>query len=459
MVVHDGQSRQGRVARGSGSRGDRTDGARPRPDPQRRPRRAVGCGEDDAGRGPPRAHRHDPPGGQHRRGQHGLRPRPRGRPPAALGRAGRRSPDPGPARRRHEDQPDRHPRLRRLRRRAARGAARRRRRAVRRARLGRPGGRDRPRDGHPVGGVRGGRDAARRRRRPVRPPARGRRGDDRRLPGRLRRRRRAALPAAAGGRERDRALRADQPDPGGRGAARRRRRPRHPARGDHRAVRGRDAHGALPRRRGDRHRDADRRPGDRRRPRLLPPGRAGVRDGRGRAGRPAGGAGRRVPVAAGAPAAPGLRDRRLRAAPADRGPGRAARGRGRPHLRGRLRRPGLAGAGVLRDAASGDVGARQRARPAAGDGRERGHGRRWPRHRRAPRARLRPARRAAARGRGVRRGRHRRADQARAPPRPATPSRRRRTRCCCRAGTCPTRCCRSRSSPAAAPTKTRWAGR
>ena len=51
----------------------------------------------------------------------------------------------------------------------------------------------------------------------------------------------------AGRRGDDRALRADHPDPGGRGAARRRRRPRHPARGDHRAVRGRDAHGALPR--------------------------------------------------------------------------------------------------------------------------------------------------------------------------------------------------------------------
>ena len=35
-----------------------------------------------------------------------------------------------------------------------------------------PGGRDRPGDGHPVGGVRGRRDAARRRRLPVRPPAR-----------------------------------------------------------------------------------------------------------------------------------------------------------------------------------------------------------------------------------------------------------------------------------------------
>jgi elongation factor G len=52
---------------------------------------------------------------------------------------------------------------------------------------------------------------------------------------------------------------------------RRGRRARHPARGDHRAVRGRDAHGALPRGRGDRHRGPDRRPGDRRRPRLVHP--------------------------------------------------------------------------------------------------------------------------------------------------------------------------------------------
>ena len=113
------------------------------------------------------------------------------------------------------------------------------------------------------------------------------------------------------------------------------------------------------------HRHAGRRPGDRRRPRLLPPGRPRLRDGRHRAGRPAGAARRRVPVTAGAPAAPRLRGRRLRAAPADRGPGRAARGRGRPHLRGRLRGPGVAGAGVLRDAAARDIGARQRARPAA----------------------------------------------------------------------------------------------
>ena len=188
------------------------------------------------------------------------------------------------------------------------------------------------------------------------------------MPGRLRGGRGTALPAAPGRRCAERPVRTDQPDPRGRRATRRRRRPRRPARGDHRAVRGRDAHGALPRRRGDRHRHAGRRPGDRRRPRLLPPGRSRLRDGRRRAGRAAGAARRRVPVAAGAPAAPRLRDRRLRAPPADRGPGRAARGRGRPHLRGRLRGPGVAGAGVLRDAAARDLGARQRARPPADHG-------------------------------------------------------------------------------------------
>ncbi len=59
-----------------------------------------------------------------------------------------------------------------------------------------PGGRDRPGDGHPVGGVRRRRDAARRRRLPVRPPACGRGRDGRRLPGRLRGGRGPALPAA-----------------------------------------------------------------------------------------------------------------------------------------------------------------------------------------------------------------------------------------------------------------------
>ena len=58
-------------------------------------------------------------------------------------------------------------------------------------------------------------------------------------------------------------------------------------------------------------------------------------------------------------------------APADRGPGRAARGRGRPHLRGRLRRPGVAGAGVLRDAAARDrrctSAGTSRGRPRTGD--------------------------------------------------------------------------------------------
>ncbi len=117
VVVHDGQSRQGRVAHGSGSRGDRTDGARPRPDPQRRPRRTLGGGEDHARRGPPGTHRHDSPGRHRRRRRHRVRSRSRSRPPAALGRAGRRSPHARHAgRHRHEDQSHRHPRLRRLRR-------------------------------------------------------------------------------------------------------------------------------------------------------------------------------------------------------------------------------------------------------------------------------------------------------------------------------------------------------
>ena len=269
VVVHDGQSRQGRSRREPGAGGPHR-----RADPARI-RNVVlvgpsGCGEDDAGRGParhtgtiPRAGSvvegttvcdHDPAAVRQQRS-------------VALSVAPRCCTD-GTRRSTWST-----PRLRRLRRRAARRAARRRRRAVRGARLRRPGGRDRPRDGHAVGGVR-------RRRacrapssspaattpaptsRPPSPPART-----------LRLRRRAALPAAAGRLVASRASTACSARPrDGRGAPRRRRRrPQRAHRGHHRAVRGRDAHGALPRRRGDRHRHPDRRPRDRRRPRLVSP--------------------------------------------------------------------------------------------------------------------------------------------------------------------------------------------
>ena len=170
-------------------------------------------------------------------------------------------------RRRHEDQPDRHPRLRRLRRRAARRAARRRRRAVRRARLRRPGGPDRPGHRHAVGGVRRGRDAARRRRRPVRPRPRRPGGDGRGVPGGFGAGVAPLYLPMRDGESVTGLYGLISQTPEGAAPAGRRRRPRHAGRGDHRAVRGRDAHGALPRRRGHRHRDADRRPGDGRRAR------------------------------------------------------------------------------------------------------------------------------------------------------------------------------------------------
>ena len=125
-----------------------------REDPQRGARRPLRRGQDHAGRGAARGHRHDQPGRHDRRRHHGQRPRPgRGR-PAALGAPVACAAD--PVRRRH-GQPARHPRLRRLRRRAARRAARRRRGAVRG--LGRR--RDRPDHRRAVGGVRRGRHPAR----------------------------------------------------------------------------------------------------------------------------------------------------------------------------------------------------------------------------------------------------------------------------------------------------------
>ena len=69
-------------------------------------------------------------------------------------------------------------------------------------------------------------------------------------------------------------------------------------RGDHRGERRRDADGALPRGRTDRHRRADQRPGDGGRPRPLLPGDPDLRRERRRHRRAARGADRGVPVAA-----------------------------------------------------------------------------------------------------------------------------------------------------------------
>ena len=63
---------------------------------------------------------------------------------------------------------------------------------------------------------------------------------------------------------------------------------RHADRGNHRGVRGRDADGALPRRRGDRPGRADRRPGEGRRPRVVLPGHPGMQRHRRRHARTAG---------------------------------------------------------------------------------------------------------------------------------------------------------------------------
>ena len=94
-----------------------------------------GRGQDDARRGAAGRDRHDQPGRLGDRGHHGQRPRPGRGQAAAVGQPRLRA-----ARaRRHQGQPARHPRLRRLRRRAARRAARRRRGPVRRLRRRRHG--------------------------------------------------------------------------------------------------------------------------------------------------------------------------------------------------------------------------------------------------------------------------------------------------------------------------------
>ncbi len=95
-------------------------------------RNVVLVGHSGAGKttlvgGAARGHRDDQPGRLGDRRHHGQRPRPGRGAPAALGEPGLRA---VPARR-DQGQPARHPRLRRLRRRAAGRPARRRRRAVR----------------------------------------------------------------------------------------------------------------------------------------------------------------------------------------------------------------------------------------------------------------------------------------------------------------------------------------
>ena len=176
----------------------------------------------------------------------------------------------------HQGQPDRHPRVRRLRGRAAGRPARRRLRAVRgRRQRGR-----RRRDPVAVAGVRGGGHAARG-------------GDHQARPGAGRLRRRAAAGAGGVRRAGDAAVRAGPvgavprfraarahrgPDRAARPGRRRRpgRAARRADRGRDRGVRGRDADGPLRRRRGDRRGGADRRPRARGGPRDVLPGGAGL---------------------------------------------------------------------------------------------------------------------------------------------------------------------------------------
>ena len=247
-----------------------------------------------------------PRAGLRRRRQHGLRLRRRRDPAATLGGLGGGA----ASARRRQGEPDRHPRLRRLRRRAARRIAGRGLRAVRhrRQRWRRRANQD------AVARVRPGRHAARRGHHQARPRA-----------GELRQRaglgaecvRRQGVTALSADRERaDRAAvpaalrvfgrqtryaraglvirRSD------RGHARR------ADRGNHRGIRGRVADGALPRRRRDRPGGTDRGLGEGRRARLVLPGDSGVQRYRCRNVGVVGGGDQRVPVATGTSAAGGV---------------------------------------------------------------------------------------------------------------------------------------------------------
>lgn len=242
---------------------------------------AVGWRQDHIGRGPAggRGRAHAARFGGRR--FDGVRFR-RGRDsPAALG-------EPGAGvvvAQRDQGEPDRHTRLRRFCRRVARGSARRRLRTVRHR-----GQRDHRRAHQdPVAGVQRGPDAAGRGDHQTRPSARQLRRGPHRGPGSVRRQGR---PVVLPGRRRRELQRCGGPAHphvlrlqrrhAHRAAAGRlprcghRRTARLPHRGRDRGVRGRDAHGALPRRRGDRRGRADRRPGEGRGACLVLPGDPGV---------------------------------------------------------------------------------------------------------------------------------------------------------------------------------------
>ena len=197
---------------------------------------------------------------------------------------------------------------------------------------------------------------------------------------------------------------------GARGAARR------PDRGRDRGVRGRDADGPLPRRRGDRRQDPGRRPRARGRPRDVLPGRPVLRDDRHRRHRAARPRGERVPLPRRAPLARGVHPGRQGGGRDQLRPRRAARRRGGQDDQRPVRRPAQPGPGLQRHPRPRRPRPRLRALQLVLR-RDRRPPR--PRRGRAARRAVPPVRQAAGPGAGRRRRRHRR-------DRPAHPRRDRR---------------------------------
>ena len=218
-------------------------------------------------------------------------------------------------------------------------------------------------------------------------------------------------------------LPADRRGPRPRAPAGHRRRPQRADRGDHRRERGRVAHGALPRRRGDRDLDPHRGPGEGGRPRHVLPGGAGLRGDQGRASTPCWSCSTSAfpsPLEHDLPTVSGV-DGSPRA-PLKLRPGRSAGGRGRQDDHRLVRGPGVPGPGLLRHPPTGDYGPRVRPRHGVARAPR-------PRRGRAGRPPLLPARRPAARG-AVRPSRATSAPSpSRTRPRPATRSPQRTIRC------------------------------
>ena len=136
---------------------------------------------------------------------------------------------------------------------------------------------------------------------------------------------------------------------------------RRPDRGRDRGVRGRDPHGPLPRRRGDRRQAAGRRPRAGRRAGDVLPRRTGLLGHRHRLRRAARPGDQRIPLPGRAPVTRrvhGRRCSRARASPAT--PMRTAGRRGHQDHERPVRRPAQPGAGLQRHAAARRLGARVR---------------------------------------------------------------------------------------------------